>query len=95
MSSNILPQKMIITVGLNYAGIDNSRQKLNPDIKIYRFKAAYRIQPNAVRVMFSGMKDKYPTMNLKYLFMAMNWIKLNNSWDGMTGQRGCIEAVIE
>jgi len=44
--------------------------------------------------MLSDMKDKYPAQNLKDVFMAMNWVKLYNSWEAMAGQWGYSKPVL-
>lgn len=40
------------------------------------------------------MKDNYPAWNLKDVLMKINWVKLQNSWEVMAGQRGQSEQVI-
>ena len=44
--------------------------------------------------MVSDTNDKYLSQNLKDVFMAMNWVKLYNSWEVMVGQWGYSEPVL-
>ena len=39
--------------------------------------------------MFADIKEKYPSQNLTDVLMAMNWVKLYNSWVVMAGHWGC------
>ena len=73
----------VLSVGLYYVGFDKSRQRVNLDTNICRFKALYGINPKAVCAMFANIKEKYPSQNLRDVLMAMYWVKLYNSWEVM------------
>jgi hypothetical protein len=53
-------------------GFDKSRQQVNLDTNICRFKSSCDTTPKAVCAMFTDIKGKYPSQNLKDVFMAMN-----------------------
>ena len=73
---------MVFSLQGSIAGFDKTSQEVK-DTNIFRFKGSHGIGSNTVCVMFSDVKYKSTTQNLKDVIMAMNWVMLYNSWEVM------------
>ncbi len=88
--THISPEaKKMLSYGLSLVQFGKKRQKCREALSIRRFQAHYSIGPGAAEQLANDLKEKYDEpFNLPNLFMALYWLKLYCTEEGMVGQWG-------
>ena len=73
---------------------EDSTNRCGKRRNISRFKACYGVGPNTASRFFRDLFERYPSLEYRNVFIAMNWLKTYQTMHVMTAMWGDCEEVI-
>jgi len=86
-SISIVTAAEVLTAGLTYAGFNAQRQqRVSIKRNVKRFKAHFGVGHTTVTPLLIDVMNKYGNTHLKDCLMTMNWLKLGDSLEVLSGR---------